>query len=235
VRVSGPEATGNFFCFPLLQLNDFCDPEANWTCPCGVGLTCTATCVPQPSKHMHKPKKPRSEDPYEDYRPEVRVTGGDCCPALYNKGKKPRDHRAVCVSASDPPKTKPYCCDTVECDDQRDCDEDECCLEVDLELRKNTTTASYCVPFVGEKQPCDPNGSWSCPCREGLDCTLPTPKPKPPKPKPKPNLREMNPSMYYRPRVVSEEHEVCPKLLMKVRKPEHSTPTCKQVRAHYVD
>ena len=118
----------------------------------------------------------------------------------------------------------------LQCDDQSDCDEDECCLEVTRKEDKrhgnhNYNSTTFCFPHVDEDEACDLNGNWSCPCRDGLSCTEGGRSRRKRKAK-----KEKDYSKYYRPKVTWEEGEACPTPYKKSnKKPSKDTPTCQQV------
>jgi hypothetical protein len=120
-------------------------------------------------------------------------------------------------------------CNLSECNDQSDCDEDECCLEVTRKKDKNrenhnNNATTFCFPHLDEDEVCDMNLNWSCPCREGLTCTEGDYKRKGKKKKDK------DYSKYYRPTVTWKEGEECPTLYKKkTKKPDKYTPTCQEV------
>ena len=80
----------DFFCFPLLQSGDGCDPEENFTCPCAKGLECNSS-----SAHGHGRSK-RKKGP--KYMAHVKFENGDKCPWLYKESKE-KYRTAVCVPA----------------------------------------------------------------------------------------------------------------------------------------
>lgn len=89
-----------FYCFPLLQADDLCDLEANWTCPCGAGLECrddTEEDGDSASRTSRTRRSSKTRDKYYKYRPLVVKKYDDECPTLYKKKqKKPKYHTAVC-------------------------------------------------------------------------------------------------------------------------------------------
>ena len=97
----------DFFCFPLLQSGDGCDPEENFTCPCAKGLECNSS-----SAHGHGRRHPRSKrkkgpnhkkGPKHNnhYMAHVKFENGDKCPWLYKESKLEQEkyRTAVCVPA----------------------------------------------------------------------------------------------------------------------------------------
>ena len=96
-----------FYCFPLVEANDVCDPNANWTCPCDAELQCRDDFNADDkrhSKHYHKKDKyyghkKYSRDAFYKYRKVVEIKETEECPRLYKKQpKRPKYHRAVCVA-----------------------------------------------------------------------------------------------------------------------------------------
>ena len=66
---------------------------------------------------------------------------------------------------------QPFVCN-LQCKDTAECEDNECCLKTMYSRKGQYRNESYCVPQPGHDRRCDPNLSFTCSCRDGLQCSL---------------------------------------------------------------
>ena len=72
------------FCFPLMDEDEACDLNGEWSCPCGDSLTCT-------HQYRNGGKSHKGKDLGKYYRPKVVLEEGEECPNLYNGKRRKAD------------------------------------------------------------------------------------------------------------------------------------------------